>query len=60
MDRIRASGPSVSYNSTSGTSSVLCTYRKWAESTWFSAISCQAAGMSMLRRCRGRVVLGGR
>jgi hypothetical protein len=34
-----ASGKPVVYSWISGTDAVLCTYRKWAESTLFSAIS---------------------
>src|SRR5918995_6583018 len=45
-DRITASGNPVVYSSSVGTSAVLCTNRKWAESTAFSAISCTEASIS--------------
>jgi hypothetical protein len=44
-DRMIASGNPVVYSSSSGTVAVLCTNRKCAESTAFSAISCTEASM---------------
>ena len=45
-DFVFASGKPVSYSSIVGTVAVLCTKRKWALSTAFSAISCHAASIS--------------
>src|SRR3990170_4113424 len=51
-DRMTASGKPVVYSSISGTVAVLCTYRKWAESTLFSAISWSAASTTYDVRIR--------
>src|SRR5207248_1834320 len=45
-DRICECGNPVSYDSNVGTVAVSCTYRKCAESTPFSAISCQVVSTS--------------